>query len=139
MAVNGVLLDANAYIAFKVGQTAAVDIIQRASRLALNSAVLGELLAGFAIGSREAKNRAELRQFLGSERVLMLPVDEGTAAYYAAVYRSLRHKGRPIPTNDMWIAASALQHGCALFSYDGHFRHVEGLIVGATAAELLLP
>ena len=61
MAVNDILLDVNAYAAFKQGQAEAVDIVQRATRLALSSTVLGELLAGFAVGSREAKNHAELQ------------------------------------------------------------------------------
>jgi tRNA(fMet)-specific endonuclease VapC len=139
MAVNDILLDTNAYVAFKQGQPEALDIVQRAAHLALSSTVLGELLAGFAVGSREAKNRAELQQFLESDRVHILLVDEGTAAYYATVYRLLRNKGRPIPTNDMWIAASALQHGYVLFSYDGHFEHVDGLQVGAVPTDLLLP
>jgi predicted nucleic acid-binding protein len=116
-----------------------VEIVQHGPRLALNSTVLGELLAGFAVGSREAKNRTELQQFLASDRVHILLVDDGTAAYYATVYRILRSKGRPIPTNDMWIAASALQYGYALFSYDGHFQYVDGLLVGATSTDLLLP
>jgi predicted nucleic acid-binding protein len=100
---------------------------------------LGELLAGFAVGSREAKNRTELQQFLASDRVHILFIDDSTAAYYATVYRLLRSKGRPIPTNDMWIAASALQHGYALFSYDGHFQAIDGLRVGATPVDLFLP
>jgi predicted nucleic acid-binding protein len=139
MAVTAILLDTNAYAAFKQGQADAVEIVQRATNLALSSTVLGELLAGFALGSREAKNRAELQQFLASERVHILTVDDGTAVYYATVYRNLRQKGRPIPTNDMWIAASALQHGYALFSYDGHFQEVDGLLVGATPADLIQP
>ena len=61
--MNNVLLDTNAYVAFKQGELDAVEIVQRATRLALSSIVLGELLAGFAAGSREAKNRAELQQF----------------------------------------------------------------------------
>ena len=139
MAVSDILLDTNAYAAFKHGQPDAVEIVQRATRLALKSTVLGELLAGFAVGSREATNRAELQEFLASDRVHILVVDDGTAAYYAAVYRGLRSKGRPIPTNDMWIAASALQYGYALFSYDGHFQQVDGLLTGATSTELMLP
>ena len=138
MAVNDILLDTNAYTAFKQGHPDAVEIVQRATRLALCSIVLGELLAGFAIGSREAKNQAELRQFLRSERVHILTVDEGTAAFYAAVYRGLRVKGHPIPTNDMWIAAAALQHGWPLYSYDGDFQYVDGLTVGAKPSELFL-
>ena len=139
MAITAILLDTNAYVAFKQGNPDAVEIIQRAPMLALSSTVLGELLAGFAVGSREAKNRAELQQFLASERVHVLTVDDVTAAYYAGIYRNLREKGRPIPTNDMWIAASALQHGYALFTHDGHFQAVDGLQIGTTATELLLP
>ena len=86
--------------------------MQRASQFAFNSTVLGELLAGFAVGSREVKNRAELQQFLASNRVHVLHIDDDTASYYATVYRLLRQKGQPIPTNDMWIAASALQQRC---------------------------
>lgn len=83
--------------------------------------MLGELLAGFAVGTREAKNRAELQQFIASDRVILLLADEITAEYYATVYRNLRSKGHPIPTNDMWIAATALQHGFAIFTYDSHY------------------
>lgn len=138
MAVNNILLDTNGYTAFKQGRPEAVEIVQSAPHLALSSTILGELLAGFAVGTHEARNRAELQLFLASERVHLLIVDDGTAVYYATVYRLLRRKGRPIPTNDMWIAASALQHGYALFSYDGHFQYVDGLLVGATAADLML-
>lgn len=137
--MTAVLLDTNAYVAFKQGQPEAMDIVQRASRLAFNATVLGELLAGFAVGTREARNRADLQQFLASQRVDILTVDAATAALYATVYRTLRSKGRPIPTNDMWIAASALQHGYALFSYDRHFQAIDGLLVGATPADLILP
>lgn len=103
-----ILIDTNGYAAFKRGEPAAVEVVQRASHLAFNSVVLGELLGGFAVGSRATRNRAELQQFLASERVRLLRVDEATAEHYATVYQALRSKGRPIPTNDMWIAASAL-------------------------------
>lgn len=134
-----VLIDTNAYAAFKRGLPDAVAVVQQAPQIILSSIVLGELLAGFAVGSREAQNRNELQQFLASPRVVVAASDERTASFYAIVYKGLRAKGRPIPTNDMWIAATALQQGCALFSFDGHFRSVDGLIVGATAAELGLP
>src|SRR5437870_4344452 len=101
--MSAILLDTNAYAAFKQGQPDALEIIQRATNLAISTVVLGELLAGFAMGSREAQNRRELQQFLGSDRVSLLPVDEGTASYYATVYRGLRKKGQPIPSNDLWI------------------------------------
>ena len=137
--MNDILLDTNAYVAFKKGFSDALEIVQRANRLALGSIIIGELLAGFAVGSRETKNRAELEQFLTSNRVYVLVVDEGTATYYATIYRSLRSKGCPIPTNDMWIAALALQHGYSLFSYDGHFQHVDALRVSKNPSDLLIP
>ncbi|PDW05088.1 type II toxin-antitoxin system VapC family toxin [Candidatus Viridilinea mediisalina] len=138
MAVITVMVDTNAYTAFKLGQAEALEIIQRAPALTLSSIVIGELLAGFAMGSREAQNRAELQQFLASPRVSMRPIDDHTAQYYARVYRILKQKGKPIPTNDMWIAASALQTGSVLFSFDGHFQHIDGLVVGTSAIDLLL-
>jgi tRNA(fMet)-specific endonuclease VapC len=51
-----------------------------------------------------------------------------TADYYAKIFHDLRGKGRPIPSNDMWIAATAMQNGLWLATYDGHFKHIEGLL-----------
>jgi predicted nucleic acid-binding protein len=138
VAVTAVLIDTNAYTAFKQGKHEAIAIIRRAAQLAFSSTVLGELLGGFAVGTRVEKNRAELRQFLASARVRVLAVDEVTATHYAEVYQHLRSKGQPVPTNDMWIAASALQHGYALFSYDRHFEAIDNLLVGATVRSLQL-
>jgi len=139
VAVRDVLLDTNAYVAFKRGLPDAVDVLTHTPRIGINSIVLGELLSGFAVGTREAENRQELQQFLTSERrVHQLVIDAETAAQYAAVYRELRRRGRPIPTNDMWIAASALQHGFAVFSDDRHFHTVPGLHVGTRLDDFLL-
>jgi len=132
-----ILLDTNAYAAFKRGDAAAVEIIRHAENIVLNAVVLGELLAGFALGSREARNRKELAAFMESPRVMPCPVDETTSAFYARTYLGLRRKGKPIPSNDLWLAATALQHGLALFSYDEHFRHVEGLVVGRELVDFL--
>ena len=71
----------------------------------------------------------ELRTFLSSGRVLLDRIDEGTAEFYAHIYLLLRLKGSPIPTNDIWIAAAAMQNGCALYSLDSHFKTVDGLIL----------
>ena len=108
MAIREILLDTNAYAAFKQGRSDAVEIIKHVPLIGLSSIVLGELLSGFAMGKREATNREELKQFLASERVRLFAIDEDTAEYYAVVYQGLRQKGHPIPTNDMWIAATAL-------------------------------
>ena len=135
--MRSILIDTNAYTAFMRGEAAIVEVITHAPELFLSSTVMGELLAGFAAGTREAKNRSELSQFLNSPRVGMYPVTADTADSYAQVYASLRRKGQPIPSNDLWIAASALQHGAALLSLDAHFAHVEGLRLGQCLNDFL--
>ena len=68
---------------------------------------------------------------------MLLPVTGDTAGFYAHVYRQLRRKGKPIPTNDLWIAATALQHGFAVFSHDRHFAEIDGLLTGQQLADFL--
>jgi len=128
--MKNILIDTNAYTAFKRGKTEAIDIIQRVYIIGINSIVLGELLAGFAGGNRTEQNRKELQEFLASPRVIVLPIDQQTADYYAQVYLGLKQRGKPIPTNDIWISASALQHDLAVFTYDKHFKYVENLTTG---------
>ncbi|UBF24491.1 PIN domain-containing protein [Kovacikia minuta CCNUW1] len=69
--------------------------------------------------------------------VTLFPIDDRTAEYYATIYRSLRSKGQPIPTNDMWIAATAFQHNLALFSYDNHFQAIDDILVGNRLADFV--
>ena len=135
--MKDILFDTNAYVAFKRGAPEAVEIVRIADRIGLSTVVLGELLAGFVGGRREAENRAELAEFLASPRSLLLTVGERTAEYYALVFQSLRRKGRPIPTNDLWVAATALEHGFALFTYDDHFQAVEGILTGSRLESFL--
>jgi tRNA(fMet)-specific endonuclease VapC len=127
--VRPIALDTNTYVGYKRGDKRCVEVIRRAERLLLGVTVLGELLAGFACGEREAKNRLELRQFLDNRRVETPPVGMATADAYGLIYRNLRLRGRPIPANDLWIAASCLEHGAVLFSFDAHFEQVDGLRV----------
>jgi tRNA(fMet)-specific endonuclease VapC len=132
-----ILLDTNAYTAFMLGSTEVVEVLAHAERLYLNSIVLGELLGGFAAGTREAKNRAELARFLDSPRVDVLSVTTQTADSYALVYAGLRRKGQPIPSNDLWIAASAMEHGAALLTRDAHFSQIDGLRCGQRLEDFL--
>jgi tRNA(fMet)-specific endonuclease VapC len=134
--VKSILVDTNAYAAFKQGDADAISIIQWAPSIALNTIVLGELLGGFALGSREDVNSRELSEFLASPRVVVLPLDRITAAHYASVYASLKRTATPIPTNDMWIAASALQHNLLLYTMDRHFDAVAGVQTVRSFSEL---
>ncbi len=132
-----ILLDTNAYVAFKNGRDDAVDVIRLAEKVGISVIVLGELLAGFVIGGKEARNRQELNEFFSSPRVSLFMIDDETTEYYARIFRQLRKDGLPIPTNDLWIAATALQHGCAVFTYDKHFLAVNNLIICQTPSDLL--
>ena len=136
MALREILLDTNSYSAFKRNVPGAVEVIQHAPSIGINGIVLGELLAGFAGGSRDSENRNELNIFLASNRVRILTLDGASAEYYASIVQDLRQRGRPIPTNDIWIAATALQHGLAVFTYDAHFQNVNGLIIGSRLSDL---
>lgn len=129
-----VALDTNAYAAFKRGEAEVLAVLRAAPDILVSTIVLGELLAGFAAGSREARNRQELAQFISTPRVRVAPLSEVAADSYALIYAQLRRKGKPIPTNDLWIAASALEHGAALLTLDAHFAAIDGLRCGATLA-----
>lgn len=124
-----ILVDTNAYTAFKKNDPAAVNVFRTVEHIGLNTVVLGELLSGFKGGNKEARNRKELEQFLDSQRVDIIQVDEETAEFYAGIYWDLKKKGKPIPSNDLWVAASAMRHGLALFTYDEHFDNINGLIL----------
>jgi len=125
-----IVLDTNAYTAFKRGDSDILAVLQHAPRIIVCATVLGELLGGFAAGQRESANRGELTQFLSSPRVQVVPSTAATADLYALVYAALRRKGQPIPTNDLWIAASSLEHGAAMLTLDGHFQAIDGLRAG---------
>src|SRR5208283_2862600 len=124
-----ILIDTNAYAAFKKNETDAVSIFKTVEYIGVNIVVLGELLSGFKGGNKEATNKKEFEQFLDSPRVNVIQLDEETAEFYAKVYWDLKRKGKPVPTNDLWVAASAMRHGLALFSYDEHFDNIDGLIL----------
>jgi tRNA(fMet)-specific endonuclease VapC len=72
---------------------------------------------------------AQLTQFLGKPSIRILNVTEETALRYAEVDVYLRKKGRPIPRNDVWIAAVALEHGLQVLTLDGHFREIPLLLI----------
>ncbi len=122
------LLDSNAYSLFFRGHPQVAELVRGAQEVLLSAIVVGELLAGFRRGSRFEQNVADLRAILDSPYVFFVPVGSVTADRYARIVASLRAKGRPIPTNDVWIAAHAMETGADLVSADRHFKHVDGIV-----------
>ncbi len=124
-----ILIDTNIYVAFKRNVVEVVEVLRRVDFIGINTIVLGELYSGFKGGSKEKINLWELDRFLDSPRVHVILIDETTSEFYAQVFYNLHRKGNPIPTNDLWIAASAFRHSLALFTLDTHFKKVDGLML----------
>jgi len=120
-----ILVDTSVAVDFMRGDPATGRVIKGASRLYAAAVVLGELLYGAERSSRRAESVARVESF--AAHVEILPIDEETAHHYATVVTSLKKKGRPIPENDMWIAAVGLQHQLTVFTRDSHFNEVAGL------------
>ena len=124
-----VLIDTNIYTAFKRNHTRIVESFKHLDFIGLDVTVLAELYAGFKGGKRETTNVKELENFINTSRVHILNHDEITAEFYANIFNVLKNRGKPIPTNDIWIAASSMQNGLSLFTLDIHFREIDGLVL----------
>jgi predicted nucleic acid-binding protein len=122
-----ILLDTNAYSALLRGHDEVADRVRRAEQIVFSTVVAGELLLGFRLGNRLKKNMAQLDAFLDNPYVSLVPVTLTTADRFARIASALRAKGTPIPTNDIWIAAHAMETGAELVSFDAHFGAIEGL------------
>ena len=129
MEVRKILLDTSAYSSYMRNHADIVRVIQQAEEIYLNAIVVGELRAGFLKGSKKQKNEKELESFLVSPRVAVATIGTETSTRYAAILNSLREAGTPIPTNDVWIAASAMELGLTVLTMDTHFQQVKQVLV----------
>jgi tRNA(fMet)-specific endonuclease VapC len=125
--IAAVAIDTNAYSGFRRGHPELVEVFSRVPRLIVPLVVIAELLAGFAGGKKAQRNRTDLATFTASPRVSLALPDRQTAETYAGVYQQLRRDGRPIPTNDIWVAAAALRASVPLITLDAHYRFVANL------------
>jgi len=122
------LIDTNIYSYAMKGDTDITYHMKKMDVIGISTISIGELLSGFKGGHREEQNRNELNVFLDSPRVVVHSIDEDTADFYASILDNLRNAGTPIPTNDIWIASVAFQHGYKLFSKDKHFSYIPGIV-----------
>lgn len=123
-----VLLDTNACSALMADRGSGAELVRRADAVLVSAVVLGELLFGFRNGTRYDQNRAQLDAFLSRRFVQTLEVTLETAERLGLIAALLRRRGDPIPTNDVWIAAHAMESGGHLLSFDRHFESVDGLL-----------
>ena len=120
-------LDTNRYTDFVRGETSVVEVIRAASKVVIPFIVVAELRAGFRIGTRAKENESVLTSILQRPTISVLYADGDTTHHYAAIHSQLRRQGTPVPINDLWIAAIAIQHELVLFSRDTHFSHIPQL------------
>jgi tRNA(fMet)-specific endonuclease VapC len=121
------LLDTNIVIALFANDQAVMTALGLADEIFIPGPVIGELYYGAEKSGRTQANLARLEQFITSNTIL--PCTEITAKQYGRLKNELRQKGRPIPENDLWIAALAVEHNLTLVSRDQHFQHLEGLVL----------
>ena len=119
------LLDTNIIIALFASEMDVQEKLAQADEVFVPSVVLGELYFGVYKSARATKNSTRIDEL--ASNTVVLSCDTETARYYGEVKNALRLKGHPIPENDIWIAAVALQHDLALVTRDTHFNEIENL------------
>jgi tRNA(fMet)-specific endonuclease VapC len=125
--MSRILLDTNAYARLLSGDVRVLGEIAAADTVNFSVFVAGELLAGFRGGSRFEQNKQTLKMFLAKPTVRFLDASAETADIFGQLKDDLRRAGTPIPIDDVWIAAHAMETGSVLVTYDDHFRRVPGL------------
>ena len=123
-----ILLDTSGYVGFKRGTEEVVDSITSAEAVFFSPVVLGELMFGFRNGNRFKENMDELNKFLEHTVVEIIHIGKTTSDRYSRIALQLKRQGTPIPSNDIWIAAQAIEHGVELITSDRHFENIAGLV-----------
>jgi tRNA(fMet)-specific endonuclease VapC len=125
MTGNKLLLDTNIVIELFRGNQLVIDFLDNQEKIYLPTATLGELYLGAYRSSNVSKKLQEIKSFL--ESCVVLYTDATTSDKYAIIKTALLNKGKPIPENDIWIAATAMHYDISLYTFDEHFKEVEGI------------
>jgi tRNA(fMet)-specific endonuclease VapC len=125
MQMSGDLLDTNIIIALFKNDPNVVTQLAVSTAVFVPAIALGELIYGALHSAHVQQNLSEVRAF--ANQVAILACDVDTAEHYGQIKHDLKLKGHPIPENDIWIAALAIQHGLTVVSRDQHFLQVNGL------------
>ena len=127
--MNRLCLDTSAYSNFQRGHRQAVECMDQADWIGVSTVVRGELWAGFLLGDQADRNAQALALFLDHAAVETLDVDGKVARIYGEIFAELRNKGTSLPTNDIWIAATAINAGSTVLTFDAHFREIARVAV----------
>lgn len=124
---NRYLLDTNIIIDFLQGRDNLKEKFSSATYLGVPHIVTGELYYGAELSNNPIRNLKKIKGFLKSLDILAS--DDVTSSYYAKIKKQLKLAGNPIPENDIWIAALALQYDLILASNDKHLKLISDLSV----------
>ena len=119
-----ILIDSNRFIDFCAGDKEVIDTFERAAILVIPFIVLAEIRVGAQLAKRGENQVRALSELLNQSGVRTVHSSNATAHHYASIFAQLRRKRTPIPTNDIWIAARALEHNLILYSRDAHFDKI---------------
>ncbi|MFQ5771605.1 MAG: type II toxin-antitoxin system VapC family toxin [bacterium] len=122
-----ILIDTNIYVEAMYGNPDITAKLQKVELIGINTISMGELLTGFKVRKQSNALILQFEEFLDSPRVELFSINHLTANFYSEIYIKLKQAGTPIPTNDIWIAASAFEHGLMMFTLDKHFHKITGL------------
>lgn len=125
--MSRIILDTNAYTSYLAGDNDVLNSLAAADITFFSIFVLGELYAGFKGGTREKQNNELLQSFLRKPRVSVLNAGSETAEIFGHLKNILQRSGTPLPINDVWIAAHAMETGSVVVTYDKHFTKIPGL------------
>lgn len=124
MELRKILLDTNAYSALMNSDEKVKKIIENTGQIFMPAFVIAELLYGFKKGTKEKENKLLLESFLQLPGVAVLNTSLETPQIFATLLLSLKQKGKPIPTHDIWIAALSIESGSVIITYDKHFTYM---------------
>ena len=123
------IIDTSAYSSFFKGDPRLKSYFKPNSTIYVPLVVIGELRAGFAAGTKYDYNEKYLQQFIDKPQVRILNLSDKTTVIYGLIYARLKKAGKPIGSNDMWVAALALEHDCLLVTLDSDFKRVPDLLI----------
>ena len=122
------VIDTSAYSAFNRDQYGLEKFINPRNSIFIPLIVIAELRSGFQIGAKKQLNESLLLKLLDASNSTILRPSEETTKFYAQIYAQLRKIGKPLSTNDIWIAALCLEHKLPLLTLDRGFKHIEKLV-----------
>jgi len=129
MVISRLCIDTNVYSSLVRGDRDLLILLENATKIFVPVVVVGELLYGFKNGARIKANHDIFKQFISHANISIIHTNYNTAEIFADLKLSLKLKGRPVPTNDLWIAAQTIESGSTLVTKDGHFDNIDGLRV----------